>query len=248
MRLYAFCMSLSVLTTQALADDVRSYLLNPRTMTYELYPGIADGADPTAIEGYDNFRGSWAFPPGATNLNGRLRTGGNEVGDDIRMSVPGRGLIDRVGTTMNNFSVDGTVERFRRTWRWYNATDFTLQGELSFLVTIAGGLPPLTGGIFNQPRGFLAEFGIQVEQNVYFTVQYSEVVGVSINDIGQLYGGPINTGSSSRFIRDFTTGQMIDLGSDQQNLGLKIDFNPIPSPGAGGLLVVAGIWGLRRRR
>jgi hypothetical protein len=249
MKVSMFAICIMSCFAAASADLIRNYILNSATMTYEFQQcGSNNDIHPLAIEGYDNFRSFISFPPGMTILDQRIRTGGREIGDDVNLIGYDGGSLNRCGTTLVNLSTENLLTRFQLTMRWYRQGDLQLLSSYTFVAGIAGGLPPNTGGLFFQRADFLTPLGITVEPNVYFTVQYSNIVGVSIDDIGQLYGGPINTGSSSRFIRDFTTGQMIDLGSDQQNLGLKIDFNPIPSPGPAALIALAAIIGTCRRR
>jgi hypothetical protein len=204
-------------------------------------PGPAD-----FTEVYDNARDD--FVGGRTVLNRRARTGGREVGDDLNLSSYSGTTLDSTIHTIVNFSQDAELRRIRSTFRWYDRADSRLLGEVSFPAQFAVPLPPETGTIIYAAEGFWDSFNITLADQIYFTLQYSEPVGIDIEDIGQLYGGPINTGSSSRFIRDFTLGQDIDLGDDQTNLGMAIRVNPVPAPATALAVMTICPWLARRRR
>jgi hypothetical protein len=67
--------------------------------------------------------------------------------------------------------------------------------------------------------------------------------------MGALSFGPITFGNSSQYIRNMTTGQLIDLGANPQtNMGFFIDTIPVPSPSAASLFAASSLLALRRRR
>jgi hypothetical protein len=199
----------------------------------------------SVTEVYDNARDD--FAGGRTVLFGRTRTGAREVGDDLSLSAYSGTTLDSTITTIVNFSEDSELRRVRRTLRWYERSDSRLLGEVSAIVQFIVPLPPRTGGVLYDAEGLWDDFNILLQSDIYFTLQYTDPLGINVEDLGQRYGGPINTGSSSRFIRDFTLGQDIDLGDDQTNLGMAIRVNPIPGPGSIMLLATLPML-LRRRR
>lgn len=71
---------------------------------------------------------------------------------------------------------------------------------------------------------------------------------MNASDLGALNYGPITFGGSSQYIRNMTTGQLIDLGADPQaNLGFFID-TVVPSPSTVSLLAASSLLARRRRR
>ncbi|MDX2146184.1 MAG: hypothetical protein SFZ23_01580 [Planctomycetota bacterium] len=109
-------------------------------------------------------------------------------------------------------------------------------------------IPAGIGARFESIDGFYSRFWtIPTSSTMYMSVQFSELVGGDMSGVGTLSGGPITTGSSSTFIQNFTTGQSIDLGPNN-NLGFFIDTVPIPAPGTGVLVFVSVLSARRRRR
>lgn len=200
------------------------------------------------IENYDNFRSPEIWD-GQTIFDGRfVQVGDREVGDDLVLSGYQAGIVDSAGFTRTNLSIERFMINFDLDLRFYRSSDLALLGEVLF--TVVGAVPLEPGGrrfTYVEPGG-LRSFGIRLDSEVFMTVKYTNVQGVRAEDVGQLVGGPINTGSSSSLYRDFTLGQNLDLGeTPQANLGLSVR-TVVPSPSGVGLLVATASGLLRRRR
>ncbi|MDX2146909.1 MAG: hypothetical protein SFZ23_05255 [Planctomycetota bacterium] len=193
---------------------------------------------------YDN----WTPPlPGRTVLNSVLRVGRDEIGDDLNLTNYQDGFIDGMGWTIANLSTTNQITSYRERLTWIDRDTSQILGSVTY-----GGEPlrePIPPGARFRVDIPSSSVRVPVRPRMYFTIQYFDVVGASVDDIGLLYGGPTTVGSSSRFIRNFTTGQDIDLGGSNQNLGFYIRVRPIPAPGvcAAGLFAF-GALATRRRR
>jgi hypothetical protein len=95
--------------------------------------------------------------------------------------------------------------------------------------------------------GFWNFLNLNLPASVMFAKRFSNAANFNVDDFGVLVGGPHNTGSSSRYDRDMTTGDLIDLGSENSNFALGVRVNVIPSPSS---LALVGLVALvtRRRR
>jgi hypothetical protein len=203
-----------------------------------------------AAEGrpYDNYR-----DPGAPELEDRgntvllsaFRVGENEVGDDLQLVDPGAAIVSDMGFTFVNMSPTDTATSFRFTHRFYDE-NLVLLGQFS--ARLGGSFPPNAGARFTTRGGVLTGFHIPVAERMFVTTTYSDIIGIDPNDVGVRYGGPVTIGSSTQFIRNFTTGQQIDLGDANQNLGYFINTIPIPAPAASITIAFAGLLATRRRR
>lgn len=133
------------------------------------------------------------------------------------------------------------------TFRFYDYDTMQLLDSLSIEVTSF----PLAPGQFTltefEPGG-LRRFALDIDDHVWMTIQFTRVLGIPLNDLGQLVGGPPNTGDSSRFIRNFMTGDLIDLGdSPEANLGMFVKTVAVPEPGCAVVLLSPLVAGRRRR-
>ncbi|MDX2146710.1 MAG: hypothetical protein SFZ23_04240 [Planctomycetota bacterium] len=244
-RLTAFLMATSPLFLAGAighANPVRVFTYTP---TFDGTPWTIqedDGGSDTnlgpddIVRNYDNYSAPTVF-------SNRIRTSDREFGDDLQLAKWHPGYVANIGFSIVNFS-SSTINNLRVTFRFYNADGQLVYSERS---------SPL---FVNMPAGFaylISSDGaawlpaqIPTSRNMYLSIQFSDVVGASIDDVGMLYGGPIGIGNSSRFIYDFTNNQQIDLGeSPQANLGFFL--YSVPAPGAT-TLVFVGLVPLARRR
>lgn len=194
---------------------------------------------------YDNWSDPFNF--GRTVLDRTLRVGGDEIGDDVNLRRFTPGIIDSYGWSVANLSSTQTLEQVRIRFRFYNrdsgaliATDTV--GFLDPPINIA----PLTSNIFRFAPGSVSFLNLAAAERMYMTMQVVDIVGIPLSDFGVLYGGPITTGSSSSLIRNFTTGQDIDLGPGK-NLGFLVSVT-IPTPASASLLLITATLATRRRR
>jgi hypothetical protein len=232
------------------ADRIMREVFNPGLGYITLQEAdMAELMPATGQRAYDNWRSpnsSFDELRGRTNLTQTIRTGSHEVGDDLVLADVGASELSDLAYSVVNLSSTDTLGWFRRTIRWYS-DDFMLVGQDSARVLAnfqAGSrVAVFTSGFYLLSRQ------IPTSPRMFMTLQYTEVTGIDPADIGMLTGGPVGTGSSSQFIRNFTTGQQIDLGSENQNLGFFIDSLPIPAPGSFAAFVTAiGIFARRRQR
>jgi hypothetical protein len=201
-------------------------------------------AQPSEVTMYDNI-----LPPargGVTVLDGTLRIGGDEIGDDLDLVRYEDGRIGTAGWSLANLSTTETIRGYFFTLRWYNRDTNQLLGA----VDGSFGNPsfPIGPGQSHVLGADLGFRNIPIAPRMSMTFQVTEVIGGTLNDVGVLTGGPNTAGSSSRFVRNFTTGQMIDLGSSNRNLGFLIYVRPIPTPSALGIFGLATVFAARRRR
>jgi hypothetical protein len=183
---------------------------------------------------------------GRTILNEARSFGSDEIGDDVNLVRYEDGHISDFFRTASNVSDGNIIENFSGIYRFYNRDTMALLGSYQFGM-ILGSWNIQPGGSVSYGTD-ISDLRIPVAPRMFVTVQYTSVLGGSFNDIGVLIGGPTTRGSSSRFVRNFTTGQDIDLGGDSRNLGYRIHVRPIPSPSALGVFGLAAVFGVRRRR
>ncbi|MDX2147809.1 MAG: hypothetical protein SFZ23_09835 [Planctomycetota bacterium] len=197
------------------------------------------------FEAYDNARGG--FAGGNTVLNQTIVTGGRQVGDDLNLVGFQNQTLDSTIFTIANTSTTQALRVVTVSQRWHDE-----QGRQVGRVETRGAffppLPPGQSRIVFDAQDFLDSFNITLRDRVFMSTQFSDPIGPDVSELGQLAGGPINTGSSSRFIRDFTRGVDIDLGSNQINLGYAIRLNAVPSPGVASLGVLGLVAMSNRRR
>lgn len=158
------------------------------------------------------------------NFVGHVRTGGDEVGDDINAVRGAGGFVDQMGYSIFNLSQTDSLTGIRRTWR-FRDTEGRLIFEASLSVVIVNPILPMTGRRIFQ---FMRPGNIIVDDDFYVTLAFSQPIGADLADLGQVYGGPPAVGSSSRFYRNFTTGQNLDLGSPDSTS--PTSSRPTPSP------------------
>ena len=193
----------------------------------------------TVVYAYDN----WNVP---VNIQGHVRTGDHEVGDDIAAVRGTGGIVSGVGWSIFNDSTTESIRDIRIIWRFRTA-EGALVGQVQLVTGFFDPVLPQTGRrIFIDDGGF-EFFNIIVNDDFFFSVIHADTFGYDPSQLAAMYGGPPNVGSSTRFYRDFTTGQTHDLGSDQRNLIMYVTTRPIPAPGALGVLGVL-VLAMRRRR
>lgn len=195
---------------------------------------------------YDNYSDSTSF--GRTFLPNTLRVGGYEIGDDVVAGGYLGGVVDSAGFSFANLSSVNTATGIDVTLRWYDFEDSVLLGE--FRVDADFGSPPLPGSKWRLRfgEGFLRNLQIPVRARMFQTVQYNDIRGIDLSDVGVLTGGPTTVGSSSRFARNFTTNEQIDLGSADENIGFFTREYFIPTPSAISVLGLGLVFAVRRRR
>lgn len=203
----------------------------------------------SAVEVYDNFRRPDYDPPGQTLIRGTVATAGNEVGDDVTLeNFTGGGILDSSGFSIANFSQSDSLSSMHIRYAWYDAGSLELRGSFVRQAVFAFPLPPRSQGFVRFEEGAFVDYAIHLEASMYYTLQWSQPEGVPLEDLGQVYGGPTNTGSSSRYIRDFTNGQMIDLQDPVNNLFMFIRESPVPGVGSSMVICFACIGAARRGR
>jgi hypothetical protein len=194
---------------------------------------------------YDNWRGPFNF--GFTVLDQTLRVGGDEIGDDVNLRRFTPGIIDSFGWTLANLSSTNTITNANFRFRFYNRDNGALISSLTTGFFDPGiNLAPLTGSQFRFIPGTLSFRNLGVTERMYMTMQVVDIIGIPMADVGVLYGGPITNGSSSSLIRNFTTGQDIDLGPGK-NLGFLVSVT-VPAPGAAVGVFALSLFASRRRR
>lgn len=201
----------------------------------------------SASEVYDNARAAGSEVPGGFRLGGTLRSGNTELADDLSLSGYEGGTLNTMGFSFVNYSTTGRLQQFRTRLRWYQPDTLEILGELLLNIRLTGGLGPNARAYGLFPPDFLTPFNITIQDRVLWSLLHFEPIGIDAADLGQIYGGPTNTGSSSRFLRDLTNNQTLDLG-ENQNLMLSLSANPIPAPATLPFIAASGIFALRRRR
>jgi hypothetical protein len=184
-----------------------------------------------AIEHYDNWRAAVSNPPGHMEVRGDIRMGGHEFGDHMVLSNYQESIVDSLGHSYSNNAPAGQLTRYEVIWRWYNADDMSLLGSYQVRVGLGFPFPPGDRARVRQDEGFLLHLDIPLAPRIFFSTQYVSAEGISHEDIGILYGRPINTGMSPLPARDFTTGAEFDPGGDSSNnLVNYMKGYPIPAP------------------
>ncbi len=200
----------------------------------------------TGTRSYDNWRDPTATPPGQSFLTRTLALGAIEYGDDLQLANWTPGKVNDIGWTFYNSSTTSRITSFGATIRFYDSglNLLGVDSAIYFGQTWNPGARALTytnGGAYRN-------MNIYTRESMFMSVSFFSVVGGLDSDMGVLYGGPITFGNSSRFARNMTTGDLIDLGaSPQANLGFFID-TVVPAPAAASLLAASSLLALRRRR
>ncbi|MDX2148019.1 MAG: hypothetical protein SFZ23_10900 [Planctomycetota bacterium] len=204
-------------------------------------------AGPGTVMMYDNYTPT-NFG-GQTTLTTVISVGGDEYGDSVNLANYQQGIIDSAGFTLVNNSTTSNITAMRVEFKWYNADDNAFLG--GFILNTGFAEPRLPGSqaLIEGDIGTLRFLNIPLAPRMIYTTKYLEVFGgANLSDVGMLYGGPVTVGSSDRFIVNRTTGQQIDLGSADQNLGYFIRGFVIPAPGSVLVLTSLGLFASRRRR
>jgi hypothetical protein len=194
-------------------------------------------------EAYDNWRRPSWVDPGNSVHSQRLRVGGTEIADDLSMQSSGILTSDKFSVV--NMSDNDTITSFRMTDTWYDSNGNVI---LRFNYTTIGyNLAAGDAAYVYDDDGFWNFLNLNLPASVMFAKRFSNAANFNVDDFGVLVGGPHNTGSSSRYVRDMTTGDLIDLGSENSNFALGVRVNVIPSPSS---LALVGLVALvtRRRR
>jgi hypothetical protein len=163
------------------------------------------------------------------------------------LTLPGE--LSAMKRSVANLDATGhNITQTTETVRWYDSESGSLLQ--SYTYTLAWGVGGTAGTSWSvfQDDGFWSFLHLNLPTHVFYSEQETNIVGASADAVGRITAGPNTLGSSSRFIHDFTTGQDIDLGSDQINLLLAVRATPAPTPGVLASLVAATPLALRRRR
>lgn len=174
---------------------------------------------------------------GRTLAHGTMRVGDMLLAEDI-VTPPGLGgYVSHVRVNIINLSTTQSISRARFTWQFTAMSDEVL-GSLTLSV---GFMPPMQPGAVAYSGVDLRWANIVVPDEFYFGFRLDQTENFDNDMIGRWYGGPTTVGSSSRFTRNFTTGEVIDMGSADRNLFYYIETQPIPAPGALTLLAAAAV-------
>ncbi|MDX2146798.1 MAG: hypothetical protein SFZ23_04685 [Planctomycetota bacterium] len=196
---------------------------------------------------YDNYTSP--FFGGHTRLLSTFSVAGDEYGDSVQLANYQQGVIDSAGFTLVNNSTTNSITAMRVEFKWYDANNNSSLGGFVLNAGFAEPVLPRERTLIEGDIGTLRFLNIPLAPRMIYTTKYLEVFGgASISDVAMLYGGPVTVGSSDRFIVNRTTGQQIDLGSADQNLGYFIRGFVIPAPGSVLVLTSLGLFAARRRR
>jgi len=201
-------------------------------------------------ENYDNWR--TAIDGGDAVLLGTHRVGNHIVADDASLVNYTGGIVTSMRRSIANMGAvgSGALLEARVTVRWYDSASQSLLRSFSYISDYSlFPVAPGTSYLSFSRDGFWDFLNVTLSPTIHWSDQYETAVGTSVDNIGFITAGPRNTGYSSRYLRDFTTGQNIDLGSDQINLAFGIRTRNVPSPS---ILVSSFLFGMsavtRRRR
>lgn len=206
---------------------------------------VDDVLDPSATWYYDNYRDQ--VRGGQSQRLEMYRVGSDEVGDLVVSDVGG-GRLRGERLTLGHVGQSGVGTYISKWNRWYDDNgnllrEFLFDVDLSLSNLSPGSLKSIEAG-----DGFWDFLNLDLPSATFVSHQWFNPVGMDAADLGQAIAGPRTIGYSSQYIRNFTTGQDIDLGSDQRNLCLALRVDPIPSPASASLLAASSLLALRRRR
>jgi hypothetical protein len=245
----AITLLVMVLSSIVRADDIPTYRMQRQADGSRTLVLVNEDSRPSPAAGdrsYDNWRSASSSPPGVSRLVGQIALNGNEFADDLLLSNWQPSIVNDVGFSLWNHATT-TMQAFYLRLRFYDDSLNILgidEGWYSGAVIGANGKAK-----FFSDDGFYAGFGIPTRSVMLMSMEFVNAIGVHPADLGALTGGPITFGSSSQYIRNMTSGQLIDLGaSPQTNLGFFIDTVPVPSPSAASLFAASSLLALRRRR
>jgi hypothetical protein len=206
---------------------------------------VDDVLDPASTWYYDNYRDQ--VRGGQSQRLEMYRVGSDEVGDLVVSDVGG-GRLRGENFTLTHVGQTGVGTYITKRNRWYDQSGQLIR---EFVFDIDMSLAHLTPGLlknYSAGDGFWDFLNLDLPASSYISHQWFNPIGMDAADLGQAIAGPRTIGYSSQFIRNFTTGQDIDLGSDQRNLCLAVRVDPIPSPSSLSLFAASSLLALRRRR
>jgi hypothetical protein len=199
----------------------------------------------SVVESYDNWRTADWVQPGETVYESNLRVGTRTIADDLNMITGG--VLTSSKHSYVNLSSTQTLFEYRVSERWYSSAGTELQ-RINYRVVIVGGLPPSFRAVVFSEDGYWDFLQLALPSSFQYSRTFLETPNFDIIDIGVIVGGPHNTGSSSRYVRDMTTGDLIDLGSENSNFALGVRVIAVPTPGVAGFVTLGFIGACRRRR
>jgi hypothetical protein len=239
-----------VLSSIVRADDIPTYRMQRQADGSRTLVLVNEDSRPSPAAGdrsYDNWRGPSFSPPGVSRLRGDIAISGQEIGDDIFLDNWQPSVINDVGYTLWNSSTTGTLTAYRLCLQFYDS-DLSLLGVDEAWHVGATLAPGGRAKVFSDD-GFYRGFNIATASVMYMSMKFTSAIGIDSSEMGALSFGPITFGNSSQYIRNMTTGQLIDLGANPQtNMGFFIDTIPVPSPSAASLFAASSLLALRRRR
>lgn len=221
----AFC-SLSHARQLDIETYVSEWMDDSRT-EMRLRPASRDDLTPALVTtNYDNW--SPQSFGGITIPRDRVRTGADEIGDDLNLVNNTGGVVSGIGWSYVNLNQSDFLTRFRLTFRWYESDAQTLIRQFSFIVNTSRR-PNSAALVIGEP-GFWDFLNLSVPDSFWFSMSFSEAQGIPVEDMGVLNAGPRTLGYSSELYRNFTTNTTLSFGSDQVNLALLFGTRVIPAP------------------
>ncbi|MDX2148599.1 MAG: hypothetical protein SFZ23_13865 [Planctomycetota bacterium] len=195
---------------------------------------------------YDNYTRS--TEGGRSDRITGLRVGGDEIGDDLFLDYQG-GVLTGTGYSLGNFSETNELRAWTYINRWYDWRSLEMIREVSIRVELDGfTIQPGTLAQTLVLDGGWDSFGIRLRDRIWAGYQFSDPVGIAVSDFGIEIAGPRTLGSGTSAIRNFTTGETIQLQNDTYNPTWLIRTRGVPSPGSLASLALAGGFLVTRRR
>ncbi len=241
----SFSIALVVISSQCQAEGIYQMFRALDGSRQVVEQQFALQSPQSGIRAYDNWR--TATHGGVSRFRGAVRTGGDEFADDLQLVTSGPSMLSDMAWSIYNLSETATLSSYRTTIRFYDES-MHLLGQDSYVDTITIG--PRDGIVIYSDGGFFRPLQIPIPQQLFMSIQFSEIVGIDPADMATMAAGPRTTGYSTRYIRNLTSGQQIDLdGTDQTNLKFFIDTVSIPAPGSAAILFISilSVAGRRRR-
>ncbi|MDX2148302.1 MAG: hypothetical protein SFZ23_12345 [Planctomycetota bacterium] len=234
------------------ATYTRARLRQVSEAEYKRLSGQAGGSSSPAgpdevYANYDNF--TRTAEGGQSDRITGLRVGGDEIGDDLFLADYLGGVLTGTGYSLGNFSATNELHAWTYTNRWYDWQSLEVIREVSIRVELDGfTIQPGTLAQTLVLDGGWDSFGIRLRDRIWAGYQFSDPVGIAVSDFGIEIAGPRTLGSGTSAIRNFTTGETIQLQNDTYNPNWLVRTRGVPSPGSLASLALAGGFLLTRRR
>jgi hypothetical protein len=192
---------------------------------------------------------SWHGPSqgGSSLIQGYLPTGFDAVGEDMVGATSQGGLVTDIGYTLANLSSTRSI-RFNRIIYSFWSLDGVLIASRPFEEFFAVAIQPGQAIKIRFGSNQFRNFNVIVPDQFYMTIQRESFDNVPASAFGVAWSTPISVGTTSRFYKNMSTGQSLDLQSEQNALTMYVMTDPIPSPSSASLLAASTVLALRRRR